>query len=70
MVCCSYVMVHHLLYTVILAGDGNSIFIKNLPGNVTFILVEEAFKRFGPIKSGGIQIRNNKVRWNFWFGFT
>ncbi|KMS97102.1 hypothetical protein BVRB_7g178840 [Beta vulgaris subsp. vulgaris] len=48
-------------------GDGNSIFIKNLPGNVTFILVEEAFKRFGPIKSGGIQIRNNK---GFCFGFV
>ncbi|GAB4830270.1 hypothetical protein Ancab_019910 [Ancistrocladus abbreviatus] len=49
-------------------GDGYSIYIKNLPTNATPAMVEEAFKRFGPIKNGGIQVRGN--RGCFCFGFV
>lgn len=48
-------------------GDSHSVYLKNLPINVPFELVEENFKTFGPIKRGGIQIRNNK---GFCFGFV
>lgn len=48
-------------------GDGHSIYLKNLPVNISPVLVEENFKRFGIIKRGGIQIRNNK---GFYFGFV
>ncbi|XP_057534740.1 nuclear transport factor 2-like isoform X2 [Amaranthus tricolor] len=48
-------------------GDSHSIYVKNLPLNVTPAVVEEAFKSFGKIKSNGIQIRLNK---GFCFGFV
>ncbi|KAJ4831842.1 hypothetical protein Tsubulata_017505 [Turnera subulata] len=47
--------------------EGHSIFVRNLPFNATVAQLEEAFKRFGPIKPDGIQVRSNKQ--GFCFGF-
>ncbi|GLU01813.1 hypothetical protein SLE2022_190970 [Rubroshorea leprosula] len=41
-------------------AEGYSIYIRNLPFNVTPTQLEQEFKRFGPIKQGGIQVRNNR----------
>ncbi|KAK2995169.1 hypothetical protein RJ640_025399 [Escallonia rubra] len=41
-------------------AEGYSIYIRGLPMNATPALLEEEFKRFGPIKSGGIQVRNSR----------
>jgi RNA recognition motif-containing protein len=49
------------------AEQGYSIFVKSLPFNSTVEMVEEEFKKFGAIKPGGIQVRNNKVSSNSWF---
>ncbi|KAL6967983.1 myosin ATPase [Sarracenia purpurea var. burkii] len=49
-------------------ADGYSIYIKGLPLNATPALLEDEFKRFGPIKIGGIQVRSNKQ--GFCFGFV
>ncbi|KAL8161456.1 hypothetical protein V2J09_012945 [Rumex salicifolius] len=40
---------------------GYSIYIGNLPYDATVEHVEEEFKKFGPIKHGGIQVRCNKA---------
>ncbi|WOG93245.1 hypothetical protein DCAR_0312526 [Daucus carota subsp. sativus] len=48
-------------------GDGHSIYVKNLPLSVTPNQLEMEFKRFGPIKHGGVQVRSNK---GFRFGFV
>ncbi|KAK6940496.1 Nuclear transport factor 2 domain [Dillenia turbinata] len=48
-------------------GNGYSIYIGGLPPNATPAMLEETFKKFGPIKSGGIQIRGNR---QFSFGFV
>ncbi|KAJ7961584.1 ras GTPase-activating protein-binding protein 2 [Quillaja saponaria] len=48
-------------------ANGYSIYIKGLPLNATPALLENEFKKFGPIKSGGIQVRVNK---GFCFGFV
>ncbi|XP_042490819.1 nuclear transport factor 2-like [Macadamia integrifolia] len=50
-------------------SDGRSIYIKNLPMNATAAHLEEEFKKFGPIKSGGVQVRSNKQQ-GFCFGFV
>ncbi|ERN10065.1 ras GTPase-activating protein-binding protein 1 [Amborella trichopoda] len=50
-------------------GDGHSIYIKSLPLNATAAQLEEEFKKFGAIKSGGIQVRSNKQQ-GFCFGFV
>ncbi|OVA07923.1 RNA recognition motif domain [Macleaya cordata] len=50
-------------------ADGYSIYIRSLPLNATPDQLEEEFKRFGPIKSGGIQVRSNKQQ-GFCFGFV
>ncbi|KAK4785057.1 hypothetical protein SAY86_001746 [Trapa natans] len=47
--------------------DGLSIYLKGLPMNVTYPQIDIEFSRFGPIKSGGIQIRSQK---GFCFGFV
>ncbi|KAF5726574.1 Nuclear transport factor 2 family protein with RNA binding domain putative isoform 1 [Tripterygium wilfordii] len=47
--------------------EGPSIYIKGLPSNATPALLENEFKKFGPIKSGGIQVRSQK---GFCFGFV
>ncbi|KAJ6293922.1 hypothetical protein OIU76_022069 [Salix suchowensis] len=49
-------------------AEGHSIFVKNLPFNATVEQLEEAFKRFGPIKHDGIQVRSSKQ--GFCFGFV
>lgn len=41
--------------------EGHSIYVRNLPFSITAAQLEEEFKKFGPIKHGGIQVRNNKV---------
>ncbi|KAA8543519.1 hypothetical protein F0562_021727 [Nyssa sinensis] len=50
-------------------GDSYSIYIKGLPMNASTDLLEDEFKRFGPIKSGGIQVRSNRQQ-GFCFGFV
>lgn len=42
-------------------AEGYSIFVKGLPFNATPPLLEDVFKKFGPIKSDGIQVRTQKV---------
>lgn len=43
------------------AADVHSVYIKNLPTNITPAEVEEEFVRFGPIKPGGVNVRSQKV---------
>ncbi|XP_059293860.1 nuclear transport factor 2-like [Lycium ferocissimum] len=50
-------------------ADGHSIYVRNLPLNVTVAQLEVEFKRFGPIKQGGIQVRSNRQQ-GFCFGFV
>ncbi|CAL9132209.1 unnamed protein product [Musa textilis] len=40
--------------------DERSICVKNIPLHATPALLEEQFKRFGPIKPGGSQVRSHK----------
>ncbi|KAK4271915.1 hypothetical protein QN277_020538 [Acacia crassicarpa] len=49
--------------------EGYSIYIRNLPFSVTASQLEEEFKKFGPIKPEGIQVRNNKQQ-GYCFGFV
>ncbi|XWS44406.1 hypothetical protein CRYUN_Cryun15aG0042500 [Craigia yunnanensis] len=49
--------------------EGHSIYIRNLPFNVMSAQLEEEFKKFGPIKQGGVQVRNNKQQ-GYCFGFV
>ncbi|KAF5457644.1 hypothetical protein F2P56_021732 [Juglans regia] len=49
--------------------EGHSIYIRNLPFGVTVEQLELEFKKFGPIKQGGIQVRNNKQQ-GYCFGFV
>ncbi|WOL03705.1 G3BP-like protein isoform X1 [Canna indica] len=49
--------------------DSYSIYIKNLPLNATPAQLEGEFKKFGPIKPGGIQVRSHKQQ-GFCFGFV
>lgn len=52
----------HLIYLIlILAAEGHSIYVRNLPLNVTIAQLEVEFKRFGPIKQGVVQVRSNRV---------
>ncbi|KAK8654113.1 hypothetical protein V6N13_128089 [Hibiscus sabdariffa] len=48
-------------------AEGPSIYIKGLPLTATPSMLENEFKKFGPIKSGGIQVRSQK---GFCFGFV
>ncbi|XP_027192414.1 nuclear transport factor 2 [Cicer arietinum] len=49
-------------------AEGHSIYIRNLPFNATIEQLEEVFKKFGPIKHGGVQVRSSKH--GFCFGFV
>ncbi|KAA8547909.1 hypothetical protein F0562_004338 [Nyssa sinensis] len=49
--------------------EGHSIYVRNLPLNVTDAQLEVEFKKFGPIKQGGVQVRSNKHQ-RFCFGFV
>lgn len=53
-----------ILFPYKYAGDaieGHSIYVRNLPINVTVADLEQEFKRFGTIKQGGVQVRYNRV---------
>ncbi|XP_060174927.1 nuclear transport factor 2-like isoform X1 [Lycium barbarum] len=53
------------------ATDGYSIYIKGLPPTATVALLADEFKKFGPIKNGGIQVKNNRVlEQGYSFGFV
>jgi RNA recognition motif-containing protein len=43
-------------------GDGKSIYVKNLPLNITQEELELEFQKFGALKPGGVNLRNQKVR--------
>ncbi|GFP90411.1 putative g3bp-like protein [Phtheirospermum japonicum] len=49
--------------------EGYSIYIRNLPLNVTVAELEAVFKKFGPIKQNGVQVRSNQQQ-GFCFGFV
>lgn len=46
---------------MLVTAEGHSIYVRNLPFNATAVQLDEVFKKFGPIKRGGIQVRSNKV---------
>ncbi|KAJ8899340.1 hypothetical protein K2173_018314 [Erythroxylum novogranatense] len=48
-------------------AEGPSIYVKGLPLDATPALLENEFKKFGPIRTGGIQVRSQK---GFCFGFV
>ncbi|CAI0426548.1 unnamed protein product [Linum tenue] len=48
-------------------ADGPSIYVKGLPFDATHALIENEFKKFGMIRAGGIQVKNQK---GFSFGFV
>ncbi|URE24896.1 Nuclear transport factor 2 (NTF2) domain [Musa troglodytarum] len=50
-------------------ADGYSIYVKNLPLDATPAQLEEEFKKHGPIKPDGIQVRSNKLQ-GYCFGFV
>ncbi|XP_059289976.1 nuclear transport factor 2 isoform X2 [Lycium ferocissimum] len=50
-------------------ADGYSIYIKGLPMSATVAQLADEFKKFGPIKNGGIQVRSNRLQ-GFTFGFV
>ncbi|CAH9073576.1 unnamed protein product [Cuscuta europaea] len=51
------------------AAEGYSIYIKGLPYSTTAASLADEFKKFGHIKQGGIQVRNNRPH-GFCFGFV
>ncbi|KAI4328555.1 hypothetical protein L6164_020899 [Bauhinia variegata] len=51
------------------AGKAYAIFVANLPMNATVEQLERVFKKFGPIKQDGVQVRSNKQQASC-FGFV
>ncbi|XP_022884162.1 ras GTPase-activating protein-binding protein 2-like [Olea europaea var. sylvestris] len=52
-------------------GEGHSIYIRNLPLNITVAQLEFEFKKFGPIKKNGVQVRSSSSKQQgFCFGFV
>ncbi|XP_047952104.1 nuclear transport factor 2-like [Salvia hispanica] len=49
--------------------EGHSIYIRNLPLNVTVDQLEAEFAKFGPIKQSGVHVRRNELQ-RFCFGFV
>ncbi|KAJ7978749.1 ras GTPase-activating protein-binding protein 2 [Quillaja saponaria] len=49
-------------------AEGHSIYVRNLPYDATVEQLEVVFKKFGPIKHDGIQVRSSKQ--GFCFGFV
>ncbi|XP_041989736.1 nuclear transport factor 2-like isoform X2 [Salvia splendens] len=49
--------------------EGHSIYIRNLPLNVTVAQLEAEFAKFGPIKQNGVHVRRNELQ-GFCFGFV
>lgn len=50
-------------------AEGHSIYVRNLPLDVTVAQLEAEFKKYGPIKQGGVQVRSNWQQ-GFCFGFV
>ncbi|XP_062116723.1 nuclear transport factor 2 [Humulus lupulus] len=50
------------------APEGHSIYVRNLPYDATVEQLEDEFKKFGPIKHEGVQVRSSKQ--GFCFGFV
>ncbi|XP_075506438.1 nuclear transport factor 2-like [Primulina tabacum] len=50
-------------------ADGYSIYVKGLPMSATVGMLEEVFKKFGTIRSDGIQVRSLRQQ-GFCFGFV
>ena len=46
----------------VMLGDGLSVYVKNLPLKITTSELEEEFGKFGALKSGGINLRNQRVK--------
>eukprot|EP00250_Pteridium_aquilinum_P006193 c16160_g1_i1 orf=625-2181(-) len=44
-----------------LEGDGRSVYVKNLPLNIMATELEEEFKKYGSIKPGGANLRNQRA---------
>lgn len=44
-----------------IGGDGQSVYVKNLPLNILQEELEKEFKKFGPLKPGGVNLRNQKA---------
>lgn len=42
-------------------GDGRSVYVKSLPLNVTVSELEEEFSKFGQLKRGGVNLRNQRI---------
>jgi hypothetical protein len=42
-------------------GEPKSVYVRNLPSDVTAAEIEEEFKHFGRIKPDGVFVRNRKV---------
>lgn len=57
----------YFVHVVVVTAKGHSIFVSNLPFNATVEQLDEAFKKFGPIKRDGIQVRSNKVWFAYYF---
>ncbi|KAG6420965.1 hypothetical protein SASPL_117511 [Salvia splendens] len=49
--------------------EGHSIYIRNLPLDVTVAQLEAEFAKFGPIKHNGVQVRSKELQ-GFCFGFV
>mgnify|MGYP002776890539 FL=1 len=49
-------------YCHVMIGDGLSVYVKNLPLKITTSELEEEFGKFGALKSGGINLRNQRVK--------
>lgn len=46
---------------ILYSADGRSVYVKNLPMSITAQQLEEEFAKFGPVKVGGVNVRNQKV---------
>lgn len=44
-----------------IGGDGKSVYAKNLPLNITQEELEKEFQKFGSLKPGGVNLKNQKV---------
>ena len=43
------------------AADGRSVYVKNLPMNITVAELEKELSNFGAVKPGGVNVKNQKV---------
>ncbi|XP_042060272.1 nuclear transport factor 2-like isoform X1 [Salvia splendens] len=49
--------------------EGHSIYVRNLPLDLTVAQLEAEFAKFGPIKQNGVQVRSKELQ-GFCFGFV